>query len=38
MQEQLEMVPKEVACGGRRSVLDMYLSVMDFELVWPRKH
>ena len=32
MQEQLEMVTKEVAQGRRRTDLDMYLSVMDSEL------
>ena len=32
VQEQLEMVTKEVAQGRRRTDLDMYLSVMDSEL------
>jgi len=32
VQEQLETVTKEVAQGGRRTDLDMYLSVIDSEL------
>ena len=32
VQKQLEVATREVAQGGRREDLDMYLSVMDFEL------